>query len=43
MGLPDVEDEEDEDNDMMQLPSFVNESSEERGPLLRSMSEFKFW
>ncbi|KRX07338.1 hypothetical protein PPERSA_06953 [Pseudocohnilembus persalinus] len=43
VGVPDL-DEEDEDDDMIvgELPTF-NQSGQEQGPLIRSMSEFKFW
>lgn len=45
IGLPeaDEEDEEDESLRNMKLPETNVDNHEDRGPLIRSMSEFKFW
>eukprot|EP00825_Cyclidium_porcatum_P051337 TRINITY_DN9412_c0_g1_i2.p2 TRINITY_DN9412_c0_g1~~TRINITY_DN9412_c0_g1_i2.p2 ORF type:complete len:139 (+),score=23.95 TRINITY_DN9412_c0_g1_i2:100-516(+) len=45
VGLPEADEEDDEDDQLnnVKLPETQQESHEDRGPLIRSMGEFKFW
>ncbi len=42
LGLPDADEDDDDDGKIMDLPMTINQEGEDK-PLIRSMNEFRFW